>query len=142
MRRGTKNFLEVIILTALHLKRSCAFGMEAEESSLKRTLFLHLTLLPSQFLLNCPPEKLHSDYSVHHHKTLPHYQLRTPIFPENKVGNGPLIQQSSRGKRAHININGVLKIALKSGFMPIGSRSDGGYFRSRMMCHFDFDTEF
>ena len=37
--------------------------------------FLHLTLLPSQFLLNCPPEKLHSDYSVHHHKILLHYQL-------------------------------------------------------------------
>ena len=33
--RRTKNFLEVIILTALHLKRSCAFGIEGFRREMK-----------------------------------------------------------------------------------------------------------
>ena len=81
---------------------------------------------PSKFLLNCPPEKL-LGLCVHKHKILNyHHHLRVIHFSwKIKFVMGPLIQQSTGyEKQPHININGVLKIALKASFWCLFLRVD------------------
>ena len=91
---------------------------------LQRELFFCRHILPSSssivHLKNC-------SVCVHKHKILNyHHHLRVIQFSwKIKFVMGPLIQQSTGyEKQPHININGVLKIALKASFWCLFLRVD------------------